>query len=594
MSTKHSSICILFVLLSILSKGDSWGWYSSSSSSSQPTGESSYSKTNLNLDVAVARFSIDSPNDQKTMKRLEEARRKMGGSNPCWLRAYGNLFSSCSEIFAEEERRRRLAWDLSVCFQRDSGRPPFPSCGEKASMIDCLQKLNNDEHKIYLEFYLETNSICHQLQSKAFSIHVENLVNELKDSAQFAEDKLESIEEKSSHLVRSSDKLHESLTSIDLQTTQVSDTLRNMVDHVNTILTHSKELQEQAQGIAVSQAELLDGQEKTREKLDEDMAKVKDSYNELGREIDGLQAKSGEIEKEISRYGEAMFSRMERLQGKADDIDNKAVHSLDKQQELLDGQTKAFEGLQSMTKYQSQALEESRLALQGLQELAQGQHEKLLNQQDQLLKAHEHLAEKSRSILAAQETFESKQANMLMALDRLFALQKALLLESRLIKTCFVYIIIIFLAYMFTGAKQTHTVRFKLYIGLSVSFLLEFTSLRLISFDGAQQSRLINAIRLSYVFFSGAQLLYSYFTYRDYEAMNHEMLVKLMDKVNGIVRKEDELCYGEDDDSDVDWSSWVDEDLPEHVDYVEDPDFAMPENLILTIPEKTRYNLRRR
>lgn len=92
-----------------------------------------------------------------------------------------------------------------------------------------------------------------------------------------------------SHLLHSSDKLHESMTSIDIQTTQVSDTLRNMLDHVNTILTHSKELQERAQGIASSQTELIEGQEKTREKLEEDMGKVKDSYNELGQEMNNLE-----------------------------------------------------------------------------------------------------------------------------------------------------------------------------------------------------------------------------------------------------------------------------------------------------------------
>lgn len=137
---------------------------------------------------------------------------------------------------------------------------------------------------------------------------------------------------------------------------------------------------------------------------------------------------------------------MDTLQRKANDIDNNARNSLNKQQEFLDGQTKAFEGLQSMTRFQSKALEESRTALQGLQELAKGQHDKLLHQQDQLLEAHEQLAEKSRSIFAAQETFESKQASMLTVLDKLFALQKALLLESRLIKTCYVYCICIFVA----------------------------------------------------------------------------------------------------------------------------------------------------
>lgn len=117
--------------------------------------------------------------------------------------------------------------------------------------------------------------------------------------------------------------------------------------------------------------------------------------------------------------------------------------------------------------------------------------------------------------------------------------------------------------------------------GLSVSFLLELVLLRYTSYDSIQQTRLINSVRLCYVIFAGVWLLYSYLTYRDYEAMNHQMLVSLMEKVNSILRREKE----------------VEDELPGHVDCIEDPDYVLPEitgeNLIMSIPER-RYNLRRR
>lgn len=55
-----------------------------------------------------------------------------------------------------------------------------------------------------------------------------------------------------------------------------------------------------------------------------------------------------------------MSSRMQNLQNTADDIEDKAGKSLDKQEQLLDGQSTALKGLQLLTEFQSEALEESR------------------------------------------------------------------------------------------------------------------------------------------------------------------------------------------------------------------------------------------
>lgn len=71
--------------------------------------------------------------------------------------------------------------------------------------------------------------------------------------------------------------------------------------------------------------------------------------------------------------------------------------------------------------------------------------------------------------LCLQESFELKQASMFIALDKLFLLHNAMLLESRLIKAFFVYCISIFVIYMFTSTKQTYKVRPWLYIGMSTT-----------------------------------------------------------------------------------------------------------------------------
>ncbi|CAL5409719.1 unnamed protein product [Camellia sinensis] len=104
--------------------------------------------------------------------------------------------------------------------------------------------------------------------------------------------------------------------------------------------------------------------------------------------------------------------------------------------------------------------------LQEIAELGNRQQEELLRRQELLQQAHDHLVESSKTILAAQEAFESNQASMFVALDKLFALHNAMLLESRLIKALFIYSISILFLYMFTNTKQIYAVTPRLYIGL--------------------------------------------------------------------------------------------------------------------------------
>lgn len=87
----------------------------------------------------------------------------------------------------------------------------------------------------------------------------------------------------------------------------------------------------------------------------------------------------------------------------------------------------------------------------------------------------------------------------------------------------------------------------------------------------------------------------SLFLYRDYEVLNYQMLQTLIEKVNGMQRQE--LSW--ELDTDVDWSSWIDTDLPEDVNKAEDPDYIAPkeevgENSITTTTSTRKYNLRRR
>ncbi|KAM7507853.1 hypothetical protein LguiA_018306 [Lonicera macranthoides] len=586
---KHYNLLCLLILLS--QNCSSWGWLFTSKDPPPSSDD-----TVINND-AIAEFSMEPLSNPKGMKLVENAQRKVVSSNSCWQNAYMNLFSGCSEILAAEEKRSRLAWHLSDCFQKDSGRPGFPLCDSKSLMVNCLKKLDEDARKIYLEFYLETNSICHQLQTDAFKQRTERLVNELKKSAEYAESKLETIEEQAEHLSRSSNQIDESLNSINLHTHQLAQTSKNVEDRVINVLKHSEAVHEQSKGIAASQMELREGQVEMKAKFEEGIEMLEDSYKNLGVEIDNLKNEAVEIEKEIEKVGDTMAMKMKSLQNKADDIGNIAGVSLDRQKQLLDGQSVALEGLQFLTKFQSQALEESRGTLQQLAEFGHRQQEELLKRQEQLEQSHDNLVQNSKTILAAQEAFESKQASMFLAIDKLFALHNAILLESRLIKAFFIYSISIFILYMFTSTKQTYTVRPRLYIGLCATFLIEAAILRYTENDLEQQAWIISAVRSLFALLAVAQLLYAICTYRDYEVLNHHMLLQLIEKVNGIQRNK-ELSWDDEGDSEADWSTWVEAELPEDVDKLEDPDYTIPEEVVgenwvsTTTSIARTYNLR--
>nr|XP_034919403.1 protein GAMETE EXPRESSED 1-like [Populus alba] len=521
----YSQILFLVILISLTLSCQSWGWFSSSTE----TLSTDNSQTNGLPRGSVVEFSMNGLSDGKGMKLVEKAERKMVGTNSCWQNAYQNLFAGCSQILAVEEKRWRFAWHLSDCFQKDSGRPAFPYCDTKSAMVNCLKRLNDNEHKVYLEFSLETNSICYQLQAHAFNHKMERLVNDLKNSAEYTEEQLEIIGGKTHVLLQRSNQIQDSLSSIDIQVENVAQTTKDAKDHMDVLSKHSEAVYKHSKEIAQSQSELQEGQAKMNENLKEGMSMLHDAYTNLGQEVDNVRNEAVEIEKQIGRVGDTMSSK-----------------------------TKLLSTLQHFAEY------------------GHKQQEELLQQQEQLQKVHGHLVVNSNSILAAQEAFESKQASMFIALEKLFALHNAMLLESRIIKAFILYTASIFIVYMFTSTKQTYTIRARLYVGLVATFLVEVATLRLTTNSIERQTWLINVFRLLYGILASIQFLHAIFTYRDYEVLNHHLILNVMDKIN-VMQKTRELSW--ETDSDVDWSSWIQTELAEGGDNLEDPDFMVPEEV---------------
>ncbi|XP_062198603.1 protein GAMETE EXPRESSED 1-like [Phragmites australis] len=567
------------------SSGFSWNIFSSFSSSAAATGGKRAPM--MELDGAVADFSIDGANDPRGAKLLENARGRLAGPRNCWQEAYRKLFASCGDIMADKERQSRLAWHLTSCFQEDSGRPPFPSCSESSKMVHCRKRLSDSEGKVFLEFFLETNTLCHQLQAEAFKHNTERLVNDLTRTSKSAEEKLEVIEERSDQIIKESGKVQDALSSIETQADHLAETSKNVGVQINDVLAHSKAIFEQSKEIATSQAELREEQTEMREKIDAGMARIEESYESLGNGMDKLKDEASYIQKEIKTVGDSMSSKMQNLQSTADDIGSVAGKSLENQMQLLDGQTRAMEGLNNLHSFQAQALEESRETVQKLAQFSQSQQEELLSRQEQIRQAHDHLIQNSHDILEAQEEFRAKQANIFAALDKLYILHNAILAESRFIKAFFFYCCIVFLIYMLTSAKQTFSIRGQLYFGLCITLMLEIGLIKLGADDFDKQFWVMSKVFLVRMVFLGVatlQILHSIFTYRDYELLNHRLLQTLVEKVRALEQNAGgrTLSYGsgESERSLRDYS-WVFDELADEVDSKMDPTYTLP-------PERAR------
>ncbi|KAL0549060.1 hypothetical protein IC582_013540 [Cucumis melo] len=126
-------VLFLVILLVVIPMCESWGWFSSSPFSESTTDPSKH--------YTVAKFSMEGFDDRKGVRRIQNAKNKLTLPNSCWESAYRHLFASFSEIFAADEKWSRFGWHLSDCFQKDSGRPPFPSCDPKSSLAECLKYL---------------------------------------------------------------------------------------------------------------------------------------------------------------------------------------------------------------------------------------------------------------------------------------------------------------------------------------------------------------------------------------------------------------------------------------------------------------------
>jgi len=204
------------------------------------------------------------------------------------------------------------------------------------------------------------NGLVDLSRAEAFKQNTERLINDLTRRSKSVEEKLEVIEERSDQIITESSKVRDTLSSIEKQTDHLAETSKNVGEQINDALAHSKAISEQSKKIAAAQVDLKEGQIEMREKIDTGMAHVEESYKSLGNGMDKLKEETRYIHKEIKSVGDSMSSKMKDLQSKADDIGSVVGKSLENQKQLIEGQSRAMEGLNNLHSFQEQALEESR------------------------------------------------------------------------------------------------------------------------------------------------------------------------------------------------------------------------------------------
>lgn len=161
---------VLILFLQICPLYGNWfgGFFSSSSTTSTSENEKKPSgRTESFPGNNVAEFSLELFTNQKGVKMLENARNQIAdvsSTNSCRKRAYSNLLSGCSKTLADEESRNRFSWDLTGCFLQHTGRNGLPRCDPKSTVSKCLKTVDQQAVSVYLEYHMETNNICYQLQ----------------------------------------------------------------------------------------------------------------------------------------------------------------------------------------------------------------------------------------------------------------------------------------------------------------------------------------------------------------------------------------------------------------------------------------------
>lgn len=110
----------------------------------------------------------------------------------CWARALHDVDARCRQLTVEQQSR--LALRFTHCHLSSSGRDA-PSCPEESGVSVCTASMDSSSFHIFTEFFTHTHSICHFLQSQAWSRRAEDAMHRLTESSAGVAQQLESTQQ---------------------------------------------------------------------------------------------------------------------------------------------------------------------------------------------------------------------------------------------------------------------------------------------------------------------------------------------------------------------------------------------------------------
>ncbi|KAH7302024.1 hypothetical protein KP509_23G052900 [Ceratopteris richardii] len=415
----------------------------------------------------------------------------------CWSTAYRKLFSSCKEILRDEEKKSRLAFELTRCFLIMNGWPSPPPCPDSKPIKSCTEKIDKSTLETYLVFFQDSAATCYHLQSEAFREETDKMINDLKNSGHLILEKVKDVDELS----------REILGDTFEQSELIFEKLKNVEDHSAKLLQHHNVVE----GLLNTTRDTLEAVYKGSDEILQMQMDLKSMHNDM----------NATLMEGFNKLDEAAQSTYEHLQGISqvqEEIGHQQVRLADTLSEnILHLKDTALESMEELKLSQAMVMEETRSSLKGLSQnvrTAQLEFELWTTELDSKSQA---ILSGSEEMLKAQELFVNKQNSIMGTLDRLFSLYDITLYESRAFKLFIFYSLSLVFLHFMTSAKQTNSARPLLYPALCISMGTELYLSRAYGSIFDNQQWLQNKcywIRAVFAVFSAFTIGFFFLTYR--------------------------------------------------------------------------------
>ncbi|KAF2070694.1 hypothetical protein CYY_007995 [Polysphondylium violaceum] len=441
--------------------------------------------------------------DRKSQDRLSKGKESLetiqinSRNSRCWEECLEILSSSgCRGM--DDIARSRLAVKLSNCHLLKSNHKTYP-CTYDMSISECTMHMDQLSFVTYTNFYISTENICYYLLNEVFQQKTEDSINRLYDSTINTLESMQDLSKKTKSIESIVDESYSIQKNILNTQNNLKTNILDTIDKIEIISKSSDQIQTTIKESSEKQEDLI----KLHERLHQDHQK----------------------------HTKQSLDMINQIKTSSDSIISNTANSIENQSKLLN--------LQSM-------------ALNEISNLGQIADNSIL---------------KLRQLLSTQERLLDGNQIILSILEHINYLQHLILSEVIDFKSILFYLFISIIVYIITKHRQTKSARIPLLFGLVFVIVLEKSLTIFSNQENVQyitQSNYIpqwfkllieNSIGNSnsgthsfdYIFFSidhirklyylfGATTIFlSIWFYKDYEKLNHHLLLSLVESNRNLV-----------------------------------------------------------